>query len=343
MQTKKFVPCLYLYNEHAVKSLSDYAVVETDSFKVVDSFIENGADEIIIFDLAENEEAFAISTAIIGEIIKTAKKNELNVIIGGNITSMSSVHKYMELGASSVIIDLEKDDSIVLLENTADCYGKEAVIAGYNDAALIDNELDTITNCCSSLILMNPHQIRETIAVTNMPMYVQINQIALNKLLEIFAYPSICGVTGNTINDNLHEIDTLKNFCVENDIPIVTKEAKEPENVLTADYSWEDFKLNNDGMVPVIVQDYQNNEVLMLAYMNKEAYDTTIRTGTMTYYSRSRDELWIKGLTSGHFQYVKSLDADCDMDTILAKVDQVGAACHTGSRSCFFNEISRKA
>lgn len=343
MQTKKFVPCLYLYNEHSVKSLFDYTVVETDAFKVVDSFIEAGADEIIVFDLADNDEAFSISTAIISEIIKTAINNSIEVIIGGNITAMSEIHKYFELGASKIIIDLESDNSMVLLENAADCYGKDMVIAGYNKVTVIDSELETISNTCTSLLLMNPHQIRETIAVTNMPMYVQINQVALNKLLEIFAYPSVCGVTGNTINDNLAEINTLKNFCIENDIPVVTKAAKEPENALSAAFAWEDFKLNNDGMVPVIVQDYKNNEVLMLAYMNKEAFDTTIRTGTMTYYSRSRDELWIKGLTSGHFQYVKSLDADCDMDTILAKVDQVGAACHTGSRSCFFNEISRKA
>lgn len=77
-------------------------------------------------------------------------------------------------------------------------------------------------------------------------------------------------------------------------------------------------------MVPVIVQDYRTDEVLMLAYMNKEAFDTTINLGKMTYWSRSRDELWTKGLTSGHFQYVKSLTADCDFDTILAKVSQEG-------------------
>ena len=80
----------------------------------------------------------------------------------------------------------------------------------------------------------------------------------------------------------------------------------------------------------------------MLAYMNEEAFNTTIRIGKMTYWSRSRNELWTKGLTSGHIQYVKSLTADCDYDTILAKVSQVGAACHTGARSCFFHNIIEK-
>ena len=111
---------------------------------------------------------------------------------------------------------------------------------------------------------------------------------------------------------------------------------------LKSSIAWSDFKLNSDGMVPVIAQDYQTNEVLMLAYMNEEAFNTTLETGKMTYWSRSRNELWTKGLTSGHLQFVKSLTLDCDNDTILAKVSQVGVACHTGNPSCFFNEIVKK-
>lgn len=80
----------------------------------------------------------------------------------------------------------------------------------------------------------------------------------------------------------------------------------------------------------------------MMAYMNEEAYEQTLREGMMTYWSRSRQELWRKGDTSGHYQYVKSLDIDCDRDTILAKVEQIGAACHTGHRSCFYTNLARR-
>ena len=104
--------------------------------------------------------------------------------------------------------------------------------------------------------------------------------------------------------------------------------------------TWEELKKGQDKLVPVITADYETNEVLMLAYMNKEAYEKTLKEGLMTYYSRSRDELWTKGLTSGHFQYVKELRIDCDCDTILALVDQVGAACHTGNRSCFYRRLA---
>ena len=100
-----------------------------------------------------------------------------------------------------------------------------------------------------------------------------------------------------------------------------------------------ELKKNSDGMVPVIVQDYENNEVLMMAYMNEEAYDLTFEKQLMHYYSRSRNELWLKGETSGHYQYVRSIEIDCDNDTLLAKVKQIGVACHTGNRSCFYRNL----
>lgn len=99
-----------------------------------------------------------------------------------------------------------------------------------------------------------------------------------------------------------------------------------------------DFEKGN-GLVPVIVQDAVNNEVLMLAYMSKESLELTMKTKKATYFSRSRNELWVKGETSSHYQYVKDIRVDCDADTILLKVEQVGAACHTGHYSCFYRDM----
>ncbi len=92
-------------------------------------------------------------------------------------------------------------------------------------------------------------------------------------------------------------------------------------------------------LIPAIITDVKNGEVLMLAYMNRESYQKTLETKMTWFYSRSRQELWNKGATSGHLQYVKSIKADCDNDTLLISVEQVGAACHTGNRSCFFKTI----
>ena len=94
------------------------------------------------------------------------------------------------------------------------------------------------------------------------------------------------------------------------------------------------------GLVPTIVQDYKTGEVLMLAFMNEEAWEATLSTGKATYYSRSRQELWVKGETSGNMQLVKEIRIDCDDDTLLLKVEQIGgAACHTGYRSCFYKKV----
>jgi phosphoribosyl-AMP cyclohydrolase len=94
------------------------------------------------------------------------------------------------------------------------------------------------------------------------------------------------------------------------------------------------------GLAPAIVQDNESGEVLMLAFMNKEAWEATLKTGKATYYSRSRNQLWIKGETSGHVQLVKEIRVDCDNDTVLLKVEQLGgAACHKGYKSCFYQKV----
>ena len=99
------------------------------------------------------------------------------------------------------------------------------------------------------------------------------------------------------------------------------------------------LKFDQNGLIPAIAQDEKNGEVLMMAWMNEESLQLTISSGYATYFSRSRNSLWKKGDTSGHLQKVISISADCDFDCILLRVEQVGAACHTGKRSCFFNEI----
>ncbi|RPE44706.1 phosphoribosyl-AMP cyclohydrolase [Streptomyces sp. Ag109_O5-1] len=102
------------------------------------------------------------------------------------------------------------------------------------------------------------------------------------------------------------------------------------------------LKRSADGLLPAIAQQYDTGEVLMLGWMDDEALHRTLTTGRCTYWSRSRQEYWVKGDTSGHFQWVKSVALDCDADTVLVKVDQVGAACHTGDRTCFDADVLLK-
>lgn len=102
----------------------------------------------------------------------------------------------------------------------------------------------------------------------------------------------------------------------------------------------EGLKFDAAGLIPAVVQDVNNNEVLMVAYMNREAVERTISTGRATYWSRSRSQFWVKGETSGNIQLVRNLYVDCDQDCLLLKVEQIGPACHEGYRSCFFRKVT---
>ena len=99
------------------------------------------------------------------------------------------------------------------------------------------------------------------------------------------------------------------------------------------------LRRNAEGLIPAVVRQHDTGEVLMLAWMDDEALHRTLTTGLATYWSRSRQEYWVKGATSGHYQHVRSVALDCDGDAVLVNVDQVGPACHTGSRTCFHHEL----
>ncbi len=105
----------------------------------------------------------------------------------------------------------------------------------------------------------------------------------------------------------------------------------------------DELKFDAQGLIPCVVQQYDTGEVLMVAWMNAESLALTQQTGTTWFWSRSRQELWNKGATSGNMQQVRELRADCDGDTLLVQVDSPGPACHTGARSCFFNELGVEA
>lgn len=105
-------------------------------------------------------------------------------------------------------------------------------------------------------------------------------------------------------------------------------------------FSLKDLKFDKKGLIPAVIQDYKTGEVLMLAYLNQESIQRTINSGKTCFWSRSRKEYWVKGETSGNFQFVKQIAYDCDMDALLIKVRQEGVACHTGNRSCFYRKVT---
>jgi phosphoribosyl-AMP cyclohydrolase len=117
---------------------------------------------------------------------------------------------------------------------------------------------------------------------------------------------------------------------------------KKSETIILTPKTLSSLKFNSEGLIPAIIQDYRTKEVLMMAYMNLASLRETLKHGKTCFWSRSRSEFWVKGMTSGHFQFVKGIYYDCDMDTLLIKVRQVGSACHTFKRSCFYRKVKGK-
>jgi len=111
------------------------------------------------------------------------------------------------------------------------------------------------------------------------------------------------------------------------------------EKIILTPKTLNKLKFNDQKLIPAIIQDHKTKEVLMLAYMNLESIKRTLKLEKTCFWSRSRQKYWVKGMTSGHFQFVKSIYYDCDCDTLLIKVRQIGAACHTNKRSCFYRKV----
>ena len=327
---KKLIGSIYLYQGHAVHNLNDLTLLEEDPVKLAKYYDASCVDELLIFDLSKGDQEHEAALDVIKEICSAV---EADVIGAGNVKRMEDVKKLLYAGCKKVALNYELESNIEITQEVSQKFGKDKILACFGKVETLFDHLNIANEWLSGLILLNPHVIHEVLELTNLPCIVFIHQIALNKLMELLMLKNINGITGNAINDNVNEMLALKDLC--------TKHGIEVERLAPA-YAWEQLKKGPDGLVPVVVQDYRTLEVLMVAYMNEEAYVQTMKTGKMHYYSRSRQAQWLKGETSGHFQFVRSLTADCDLDTILAKVSQVGVACHTGARSCFFNEIAKK-
>lgn len=330
MSYKKFIPCIYLYKGNAVKGFSDSTIMDTNPVALARFYSDNNADELIVYDMSDGDAEHEEALDIIKEICAAA---EIPVIGAGNVKRMEDIKKLLYAGCRKAALNYSKPGNVEITEEVSKKFGKDKIVACITEADSIVRNETLLQEYVDEIILVKETCLKEAIGVSSIPMIASVPEVSLDKIMEILSCENICGISGYAINENAKELLAVKSLCQNNGIAVNTFEPA---------IRWEEFKKNTDGHVTVVVQDYKTDEVLMVAYMNEEAYNMTLKTGKMTYYSRSRQELWIKGETSGNYQYVKSLTADCDKDTILAKVSQIGAACHTGSHSCFFNEIMAK-
>ena len=329
MNKKLFCASIYLYQGSAVRNLEDHTIVSDDPAALATYYCNNNADRVIVFDQSNTDNEHEAALDIIKKI---ALACEVPVIGAGNVKRMEDIKKLLYAGCAKAVLNYSRLSNIEITEEVSKKFGKSKIVASYTDTSCLSEHKELLEEYVSELICMNASNIQKGCEIISIPTICSIEQNT-EESEKILLFDNVGGLTGNLINDTIEDVFSQKLRLAKKGVLVSACEAS---------MRWSDFKLNSDNMLPVVVQDYKTNEVLMVAYMNEDAYDQTITTGKMTYWSRSRNELWVKGDTSGHYQYVKSLTADCDKDTLLAKVSQVGAACHTGNYSCFFNQILQK-
>ena len=326
---KNLVATLYLKNGKAVKSIDNLEELE-DTKNLIKLYNDSGIDKILIYDLSTEDEEHELNIHTIKELNRLL---EIPLCAGGNINRLEDVKKLIYAGCKEVILNGSKPSTAQLAMEASKRFGKEKIIISLKNVDYIFKHQKELLESVHEILVMNQEILDSVENLTDIIYLVEQNELDMDKLTTLLKRDNVRGICGEFINDLETDIMKLKTELSRNGIKM--------DNFDPA-ISWENLKKNSDGLIPVIVQDYTTNDVLMCAYMNEEAFHATINCGKMTYYSRSRQELWMKGETSGHIQYVKELTADCDFDTILAKVSQVGVVCHTGNQSCFFNEIVKK-
>lgn len=329
MEHKNLIATMYLKNGMAVKSPLELESV--GDFKTLAKlYNDSGVDKLYIFDLSDNDNEHDLNLHTIKELCRIV---EIPVYGGGNINRLEDIKKILYAGCKGAILNSAKHEALQLAEEGGQRFGREKMLLSIENVDILFKHKEEVTKYIHKLVVMNENIVDTMGNVTSLPYSVIINDFNLERWADILKKDSVTGIGGNYISNPETDVMKLK--------MLLAMQGVETEK-FESSVEWSEFKLNEQGMIPVVVQDYQTSEVLMLAYMNEEAFNTTLATGKMTYYSRSRQELWTKGETSGHYQYVKSLTIDCDKDTILAKVSQVGVACHTGNPTCFFTELVKK-
>lgn len=323
MSYKKIIPYINAENEE-----------EDNVFHLAKEYSYGGADELLIYNFTKDDE-YREQFLSLCKVI--AKEIDITFIIGLHVERVEDIKKALYTGASCVLIDYKSIDEKDVIKNASVRFGTDNIMLALDFAMLTGKNRDEVKDFSSlgvgKVMLKDLVISSEAVNVIDsfkLPVLIK-DSLTKNNIKDLLLLDSVFGVASNFYKgkDLMKEKHRLKDEGL-------------PVNIFESKLSFSELQTNDQGLIPVITQDYKSDQVLMLAYMNKEAYNETIASGRMTYYSRSRKSLWVKGEVSGHYQYLKKLSIDCDNDTLLAKVVQVGAACHTGNQSCFYTNLIEK-
>ena len=322
---KLLIPCVYLKNDKLIKGFKDGTVISDDPVAFCTSLSVNGADAVILFDLSDNDSEHEEALLMIRKITRAI---DTEVYGAGNVNRLEDVKKLLYAGCSKAALNMAKQSNIDLIEEAGKRFSKKKIYVCADSLEQILDNMKIIKENSGGAILLG--RLIDS-KFDEVPVITVIND---SEVPEMLMRKGVAGVSGDAVNSRASDLYSFKEELAASGLDVL---------INTGSLTWDELKCDDSGLIPVVCQDAVTSQVLMLAYMNREAFEKTVREGIMTYYSRSRKSLWKKGETSGHYQYVKELYADCDKDTLLAKVVQIGNACHTGEYSCFFNDILKKA
>jgi phosphoribosyl-ATP pyrophosphohydrolase/phosphoribosyl-AMP cyclohydrolase len=324
MSYKKIIPYINAENE-----------VPGNVLQQAKAYSDGGADEILLYNYSKDEKSREEFLSLAKELYITI---DIPFMIGCYVSRLEDIKKALYTGAEAVMIKYSLLEGNQLLTEASERFSADKLMVELDMMECMDSGeedlFETLRANGAGKILLKHVALSENttakIAASPLPVIIR-DSLVRNDITNLISTANVIGVSTNFFEKK--DIMKAKHALKQEGIEVNVFESKLP---------FAEFKTDAAGLIPVIVQDYKTGEVLMLAYMNEEAYNKTIAGGRMTYYSRSRKTLWLKGETSGHFQYVKELTLDCDKDTLLAKVRQIGPACHTGSQSCFYTNLMEK-
>ena len=344
----KIFPAIDIKDGQGVRLIKgDYATahkVAKDPLATARSFEAAGAEWIHMVDLDGAKDAALVNKDI---FVRVAKETGLKVEVGGGIRTMEAVDWYLQNGITRVILGSAAVKNPVFAREAVEKYGEKIAIGidARDGMVAAEGWLDTSDVHFVTLAgEMEKIGVR-TIIFTDIsrdgtltgPNFDQLREINSAVTCDIIASGGVSGIEDIVAlrDEGLYGAIAGKAiYTGALDVAEAIAEGSKPRDV--SKY------FAKSELLPAIVQEASTGDVLMLAYMNEESLRLTLATGTTWFWSRSRGQLWNKGATSGHYQYVVSVDGDCDDDTLLIRVNQVGAACHTGKHSCFFQPVGFK-
>lgn len=356
MTVKKIIPCLDFKNNQVVKGeqFTNLKAVG-DPLELAKRYDKEGADELVLLDISasatnEGRETF------FSYVKRITKAITIPLTVGGGIKSIEDIERALDNGASKVSLNSGALKKPVLIDEAVAKFGSDKIVVAI-DAIQQENSWLVVTNGGTKTtnldVISWAKEVEKrgagSLLVTSKDFDGQKSGYDLkliSALKEKITIPLIASGGAGSLEDLKDGVkagaDAVLAASIFHYSEVSLKECKEylaQCGFLVSPIKGLEPKFAENGLVVAIAVDYRDGTVLMQAYMNKEAWQETLKTGNATYFSRSRNKLWVKGEESGNTQKVKEIRLDCDRDSVLLFVEQNGVACHTNNRSCFFTPV----